>query len=82
VQAERAHLTVRGIREGDVLQLRFRARELEPGGSQDLGAFVRLLPRIRITIDERAGAATERPSRLEQPDDEIYAAVTLVRLRR
>jgi hypothetical protein len=80
VQTERVAMKVAGARDGDELRLRFRETDRSPVGSQDLGAFLKLLPRMRMAVGERAGAAGSRPWRLEDPEDEIYAAVTSVRL--
>jgi hypothetical protein len=80
VQADRVRVQIVGNRDGGVLRVGFLGKEVRPAGSQDLGAFVMLLPKLRVTLEERAGAEVSRPSRLEDPEDEFYAAVTLVRL--
>ena len=81
VQARRVVVLVSGRREGDVLALRFEVGQVLPPGAQDLGAFVKTLGELRMTIPERAGAEVSKPSRIEDPEDEIYASVTTIRLR-
>jgi hypothetical protein len=82
VQSARVHVGIVGTRDGGALDLRFRERGLEPAGSQDLGGFVKVLPALRVSIRERAAAEASTPKRIEDPEDEIYAAVTLIRLAR
>ena len=50
-------------------------------GSQDLGAFLKTLETLRVVIPDRAGSVVSKPTRIEDPEDEIYASVTTVRLR-
>jgi hypothetical protein len=80
VQTARVEIRILGRRDGDVLQLRFRETAVAPPGSQDLGGFVKTLPRFRFSIPGRAGAELSRPERFEDAQGEIYAAVTTVRL--
>ncbi len=81
VQARRVVVLVSGRREGDVLALRFEVGQVLPAGAQDLGAFVKTIGELRMTIPERAGAEVSKPSRIEDPEDEIYASATTIRLR-
>lgn len=82
VQSERVRIGIVGGRAGRGLDLRFRETSREPAGSQDLGGFVKLLPRLRITIRERAGAEASMRRRIEDPEDEIFVATTVIRLAR
>jgi hypothetical protein len=82
VQTERVELTITGRRHGDELDLRFREMGREPVGSQDLGAFLRTLPSLRSPLPEQVGAQVSKPKRIEDPEGEIYAAVTTVRITR
>ena len=70
-----------GRREGEVLELRFEVGQVLPAGAQDLGAFVKTLETLRMSVPERAGAKVSKPTRIEDPEDEIYASVTTIRLR-
>ena len=81
IQARRVLVRFLGRRDGDSLELRFRVGAVTPAGSQDLGAFVRTLGTLRISIPERAGAEVGKRSRIEDPEDEIFAAATTIRLR-
>ena len=81
VQAQRIVVRFLGRRDGDELDIRFRDVELTPAGSQDLGAFVKTLKTLRVAIAERAGGEVRKQTRIEDPQDEIYASVTTVRLR-
>jgi hypothetical protein len=81
VQARRVLVRFLGRREGGALELRFGVGEVMPAGSQDLGAFVETLGTLRISIPERAGGEVSKPTRIEDPEDEIYASVTTIRLR-
>jgi hypothetical protein len=80
VQAERILVEFLGRRDGDELELRFRAVELIPAGSQDLGAFVKTLETLRVAIVERPGSEIRKQTRIEDPEDEIYRSVTSIRL--
>jgi hypothetical protein len=82
VQARRIMVRFLGLREGKGLELRFREVERMPIGSQDLGAFVKTLETLRVAIDEQAGSEARKRTRIEDPEDEIYASVTTIRLRR
>jgi hypothetical protein len=72
---------IRGQREGDTLDLRFEERSVTPAGSQDLGAFVKTLGTLRISIPEQAGAKVSEPTRIEELDGDLYRSVTTIRLR-
>ena len=80
VQAQRVLVRFLGRRDGDELDLRFTEAGRMPAGSQDLGAFVRTLETLRVAIIERAGSEVKKPTRIEDPEDEIYASVTTIRL--
>jgi hypothetical protein len=82
VQSARVHVGIVGRRDGAALDLRFRETSREPAGSQDLGGFVKVLPTLRISIRERSGAEESTRKRIEDPEDEIYAGVTIIRLAR
>jgi hypothetical protein len=81
VQAQRIVVRFLGLRDGDELELRFREGGRMPAGSLDLGAFSRTLERLRVALVERAGSEVRKPTRIEDPEDEIYASVTTIRLR-
>jgi hypothetical protein len=81
VQARRIVVLFRGRREGEALDLRFQDGSVQPAGSQDLGAFLKTLGTLRVSIPERAAAKVSEPARIEDPEDEIYRSVTTVRLR-
>lgn len=82
VQAGLVQLRILGRREGGTLRLRFREKGVEPVGSQDLGGFVRLLPRLRVSLEERGGAEATIADGFADPDGDVYEAVTVVRLTR
>jgi hypothetical protein len=82
VQSRRVVVLIIGRRDAGELALRFRERGRLPVGSQDLGAFVKTLSVLRFSIPERSGAEATKPKRIEDPEDEIYASVTKIRLRR
>lgn len=82
VQTERVELVITGRRDGDELDLRMREVGREPIGSLDLGAFLRTLPSLRFSLLERGGAEVSKPKRIEDPEDEIYASVTVLRIAR
>ena len=82
VQSRRVVVSIVGRRDGDELDLRFLEQRLTPLGSQDLGGFVETLKTLRFSILERAGADASKPKRIENPDGEIYASVTRIRLGR
>jgi hypothetical protein len=81
VQAQRIVVRFMGLRDGDELDLRFREVGRMPAGSQDLGAFVKTLETLRVAIVERAGSEVRKQTRIEDPEDEVYASVTTIRLR-
>jgi hypothetical protein len=81
VQARRIVVLFRGRREGEALDLRFEEGSVRPAGSQDLGAFLKTLGTLRVSIPEQSGAMVSEPARIEEQDDEIYRSVTTVRLR-
>ena len=80
IQARRVDIAIVGRRDGDELDLHFSEIGRLPQGSQDLGAFLRTLPTLRFSIPERAGADASKPKRIEDPDGEVYASVTRIRL--
>jgi len=80
VQAQRVIVSIVGNRDGDELDLGFLQERLTPLGSQDLGGFLETLKTLRFSIPERAGAEASKPKRIENPDGEIYASVTRIRL--
>jgi hypothetical protein len=82
VQARRVMVAIVGIRDGDELDLRFQDAGRKPAGSQDLGGFLKTLTTLRFSIPERAGAAASKPKRIEDPEGEVYASVTTIRLGR
>jgi hypothetical protein len=82
VQSRRVVVLIVGRADADELDLRFREGDREPVGSQDLGGFLKTLTTLRLSILERAGAETTERKRIEEPDDEIYASVTRLRLLR
>ena len=82
VQARRVEIEILGRREGDRLQLRFRIEEVLPPGSQDLGAFVETLERLRLAIRERPGARERERGRIERADGDVFASLSKFRLAR
>lgn len=82
VQAQRVVVRILGRRDGDELDLRFQDVSRSPVGSQDLGGFVKTLETFRFSIPERAGAEAKKQKRIEDPEGEIHASITRVRLRR
>ena len=80
VQAERILVEFLGRRDGGDLDLRFRDVGRMPAGSQDLGAFVKTLETLRVTIVERPGSEVRKQTRIEDPEDEIYRSATTIRL--
>jgi hypothetical protein len=81
VQARRVVVLFHGRREGDALDLRLEEGSVLPPGSQDLGAFLKTVGTLRISIPERAGEKVSERARVEEAEDEVYASVTTVRLR-
>jgi hypothetical protein len=81
VQARRIVVLFHGRREGDTLDLRFEEGSVRPAGSQDLGAFLKTLGTLRISIPERGGAKVTERTRIEEGEDEVYASLTTIRLR-
>jgi hypothetical protein len=82
VQARRVVVAIVGIRDGDELDLRFQDAGRKPEGSQDLGGFLKTLTTLRFSIPEREGAEASKPKRIEDPEGEVYASVTTIRLGR
>jgi hypothetical protein len=80
VQTRRVVVRIVGRRDGGELALRFEEVSRNPGGSQDLGAFLKTLPRLRFSITERVDAEATERRRFEDPPDEIHASVTKIRL--
>jgi len=81
VQTRRVVVLIVGRRDAGELDLRFREGGRRPVGSQDLGAFLKTLETLRFSMPERAGAEATKPKRIEDPEDEIYASLTRIRLR-
>ena len=82
IQTRRVDISIVGRRDGDELDLRFSEIGRLPLGSQDLGGFLKTLSTLRFSIPERAGADASKPKRIEDPDGEVYASVTRIRLGR
>jgi hypothetical protein len=82
VQTRRVDLSIVGRRDGDELDLHFSEVGRLPLGSQDLGGFLKTVRTLRLSIPERAGAHATKPERIEDPDGEVYASVTTIRLGR
>jgi len=80
VQTQRVTIRFIGRRDGGDLDLRFREVGRLPVGSLDLGGFLKTVEALRFAIPERAGAASSKPKRIEDPEDEIYVSVTTIRL--
>jgi hypothetical protein len=80
VQARRIQVEILGRRDGNRLRMRFRTAEVLPLGSQDLGAFVETLERLRLTLRERSSARASERARIEQPDGDVFASVSRFRL--
>ena len=80
VQARRVEIEIVGRRDGGRVQLRFRIAQVLPTGSQDLGAFVDTLERVRLTIRERSGARERERARLERPNGDVFASFSRFRL--
>jgi hypothetical protein len=80
VQARRVFIEILGRRDGNRLLLRFRTDEVLPLGSQDLGAFVETLERVRVTLRERPRARASERARIERPDGDIFASVSRFQL--
>lgn len=82
VQVRRVMVAIVGVRNGDELDLRFQDAGRKPAGSQDLGGFLKTLTTLRFSIPERAGAEASEPKRIKDPEGEVYASVTTIRLGR
>jgi hypothetical protein len=82
VQAQSVVVRIVGRRDGDKIDLRFQELGREPVGSQDLGGFLKTLTTLRLSIPERAGAEVRKSKRIEDPEGEIHASVTRIRLGR
>ena len=82
IQAERVVVAILGRVEGEKLALVFKEERVQPVGSQDLGGFLRTLRTLRFSIPQRAGAEASESKRIEDPNGDIYAAVTRIRLGR
>jgi hypothetical protein len=82
VQTRQVVVAIVGIRDGDELDLRFQDAGRKPGGSQDLGGFLKTLTTLRFSIPEREGAEASKPKRIKDPEGEVYASVTTIRLGR
>jgi hypothetical protein len=82
VQTRRVDLSIVGRRDGDELDLHFSEMGRLPLGSQDLGGFLKTVRTLRFSIPARAGAHATKPKRIEDPDGEVYASITTIRLGR
>jgi hypothetical protein len=82
VQTQRVDIAILGRRDGDEIDLHFQEERRKPAGSQDLGAFLKTLTTLRFSVPERAGTDVSKPKRIEEPEGEIYASVTRIRLAR
>ena len=80
VQARRVVIEILGLRDGNRLRIRFRTAEVLPLGSQDLGAFVDTLVRLRLTLRERPRARATGRARTERPDGDVFASVSRFQL--
>ena len=80
VQARRVVIEILGRRDGNRLRIRFRTAEVLPVGSQDLGAFVETLDRLRLTLRERPRERASERARIEQPDGDVFASVSRFQL--
>jgi hypothetical protein len=80
IQARRVVIEILGRRDGGRLRLRFLLEDVLPPGSQDLGAFVETLERLRLTIGERPGARERERARIERPDGDVFASISRFRL--
>jgi hypothetical protein len=82
VQTALIDVSLTGRRVGSVLRLRFEETERRPAGSQDLGAFTELLPSLRVSLEKREGAKVSKRQEVSQPDGDVFAARTVLRLSR
>jgi hypothetical protein len=82
VQARSVVLLVSGKRAGGRLSLRFRADDVRPAGSNDLGAFLETLDALRIRIRERAGARARTSDRVSSDNGDVFESSTTATLRR
>ena len=82
IQSRRIDISIVGRRDGNELDLRFSEIGRLPPGSQDLGGFLKTVSTLRLSIPEEAGADAGKRKRIEDPDGEVYASVTRIRLGR
>lgn len=82
VQARSVELVVTGRRTGDRLSLRFRAGDVRPVGSSDLGAFLETTDTVRFRIGERAGARATTSDRVVSENGDVFESSTTAKLRR
>ncbi|HEX5936847.1 MAG TPA: hypothetical protein VFZ75_04015 [Actinomycetota bacterium] len=80
LQARRVGIEILGRRDGNRLRIRFRTAEVRPPGSQDLGAFVETLERLRLALRERPRARASERERIERSDGDVFASVARFRL--
>jgi hypothetical protein len=80
VQAEAVRLRIVGRRAADGLRLRFREIEIEPDGARDLGGFIDIVTRARVTLAEDRPGRARVSGRVEDPVGGFSTAVIVVRL--
>src|SRR5919108_204377 len=71
-----------GRRVGSELRLRFDDQGTRPVGSQDLGAFVEFLPRLRVAIPEQASAQVARRKEFTDANGDVFVMSSDLRLTR
>jgi hypothetical protein len=81
-QARGIRLRILGRRVGSVLRLRFEDHGAQPVGSQDLGAFVEFLPRLRVAIQEQASAQVARRKEFTDANGDVFVMSSALRLAR
>ena len=82
VQARRIVLRVVGRSDGDRLAFRFQTEGVLPVGSQDLGAFVETIERIRFSLPDRSPARAAKSKRIVSSNGDVFDSTTTIRLRR
>jgi hypothetical protein len=79
-QARGIRVRILGRRSGSVLRLRFEDEGTRPAGSQDLGAFVAFLPKLRVAIKEQAGAQVARRQEFTDANGDVFVMNAALRL--
>jgi hypothetical protein len=79
-QARGIRLRILGRRVGSVLRLRFEDQGAQPVGSQDLGAFSEFLPKLRVAIQEEAGAQVARRKEFTDANGDVFVMSSALRL--